>query len=93
MRPTLILAGALLLAQPVASPAQTTWDMPTEYPQNTMPGLGVTTFAGALDPGPSVPRFSTPSGPENNKQSGTARSERRRSMRSTAPAADVGLSG
>jgi TRAP-type C4-dicarboxylate transport system substrate-binding protein len=48
MRPTLILAGALLLAQPVASTAQTTWDMPTEYPQTTMPGLGVTTFAQRL---------------------------------------------
>ena len=48
MRPTLILAGALLLAQPVAAPAQTAWDMPTEYPQNTMPGLGATTFAQRL---------------------------------------------
>ena len=45
MRPTLILASWLLLVQPVAAPAQTAWDMPTEYPQNTMPGLGVTTFA------------------------------------------------
>src|SRR6202048_3343849 len=48
MRATLILAGALLLAHPVACPAQTVWDMPTEYPQNTMPGLGVTTFAQRL---------------------------------------------
>jgi len=45
VRTTLILAGVLLLVQPVAAPAQTAWDMPTEYPQNTMPGLGVTTFA------------------------------------------------
>ncbi len=48
MRTALILAGALLLAQPVEAPAQTAWDMPTEYPQNTMPGLGVTTFAQRL---------------------------------------------
>ena len=48
MRPTCILAGALLLAHPAAAPAQTVWDMPTEYSQNTMPGLGVTTFAKRL---------------------------------------------
>ena len=48
MRPTYILAGALLLAHPAAAPAQTVWDMPTEYSQNTMPGLGVTTFAQRL---------------------------------------------
>ena len=48
MRPTLILAGALLLLHPAAAPAQTVWDMPTEYPQSAMPGLGVTTFAKRL---------------------------------------------
>jgi TRAP-type C4-dicarboxylate transport system substrate-binding protein len=45
VRLSCILAGALLLALPVASRAETVWDMATEYPQNTMPGLGVTTFA------------------------------------------------
>ena len=41
-----MLAGAImLLLVPVAASAQTTWDMPTEYPQSAMPGLGVTTFA------------------------------------------------
>jgi TRAP-type C4-dicarboxylate transport system substrate-binding protein len=41
-----MLAGALLLLlQPVAVRAQTVWDMPTEYPQSAMSGLGVTTFA------------------------------------------------
>ena len=44
MRLTCIVAAVLLLA-PVASRAETVWDMATEYPQNTMPGLGVTTFA------------------------------------------------
>jgi TRAP-type C4-dicarboxylate transport system substrate-binding protein len=39
------LAGALLLLHPAAVGAQTAWDMPTEYPQNAMPGLGVVTFA------------------------------------------------
>ncbi len=48
MRPVLILAGALLLVQPAAAPAQTVWDMSTEYSQTTMPGLGVTTFAQRL---------------------------------------------
>ena len=48
MQPAFILAGALLLIQPAAAPAQTVWDMPTEYSQNTMPGLGVTTFAARL---------------------------------------------
>src|SRR6267154_534250 len=33
---------------PAAAPAQTVWDMSTEYSQNTMPGLGVTTFAQRL---------------------------------------------
>ena len=49
MRLSCILAGALLLALPVASRAETVWDMATEYPQNTMPGLGVTTFAKRLE--------------------------------------------
>jgi TRAP-type C4-dicarboxylate transport system substrate-binding protein len=40
-----LLAGALLLLQPPAVNAQTVWDMPTEYPQSAIPGLGVTTFA------------------------------------------------
>jgi TRAP-type transport system periplasmic protein len=40
------LAGALLLLHlPTAARAQTVWDMATEYPQNAMPGLGMTTFA------------------------------------------------
>jgi TRAP-type C4-dicarboxylate transport system substrate-binding protein len=39
-----LLAGLLLL-HPAAVRAQTVWDMPTEYPQSAMPGLGVTTFA------------------------------------------------
>jgi TRAP-type transport system periplasmic protein len=39
-----LLAGALLLLQPVATHAQMVWDMPTEYPENAMPGLGLTTF-------------------------------------------------
>jgi TRAP-type C4-dicarboxylate transport system substrate-binding protein len=40
-----LLAAAFLLLQPVAVRAQTVWDMPTEYPENAMPGLGLTTFA------------------------------------------------
>jgi TRAP-type C4-dicarboxylate transport system substrate-binding protein len=40
-----MLAGALLLLYPGAVQAQAVWDMPTEYPQSAMPGLGVTTFA------------------------------------------------
>ncbi|CAN5407524.1 TRAP transporter substrate-binding protein [soil metagenome] len=48
MRFSTILA-ALLLALPVASRAETVWVMATEYPQNTMPGLGVTTFAQRLE--------------------------------------------
>jgi TRAP-type C4-dicarboxylate transport system substrate-binding protein len=33
------------LHNPLTARAQTVWDMPTEYPQSAMPGLGVTTFA------------------------------------------------
>ena len=45
MRRFRMLAGALLLLYPGAVRAQAVWDMPTEYPQSAMPGLGVTTFA------------------------------------------------
>jgi TRAP-type C4-dicarboxylate transport system substrate-binding protein len=38
-----ILAALLLL--PATVHAQAVWEMPTEYPQNAMPGLGITTFA------------------------------------------------
>lgn len=44
MRLLKLLAAALLLLQPVAIRAQTIWDMPTEYPQSAMPGLGLTAF-------------------------------------------------
>lgn len=40
-----VLAGAVLLLHPAAIRAQTVWDMPTEYPQNAMPGVGLTAFA------------------------------------------------
>ncbi len=40
-----VLAGACLLLHPAAIHAQTVWDMPTEYPQNAMPGVGLTAFA------------------------------------------------
>jgi TRAP-type C4-dicarboxylate transport system substrate-binding protein len=40
-----LLAGVLLLLHPAAARAQTVWDMPTEYPQSAMPGLGITSFA------------------------------------------------
>jgi TRAP-type transport system periplasmic protein len=40
-----MLTGALLLHYPLTARAQTVWDMPTEYPQTAMPGLGITTFA------------------------------------------------
>lgn len=39
-----MLAGVLLLLHPAAVHAQAVWDMPTEYPENAMPGLGITTF-------------------------------------------------
>jgi TRAP-type transport system periplasmic protein len=40
-----MLTGALLLHDPITARAQTVWEMPTEYPQSAMPGLGVTIFA------------------------------------------------
>jgi TRAP-type C4-dicarboxylate transport system substrate-binding protein len=40
-----LLTAALLLLQPVATRAQTIWDMPTEYPQSAMSGLGLSNFA------------------------------------------------
>ena len=40
-----ILAGTCLLLFPAALQAQTIWDMPTEYPENAMPGVGLTAFA------------------------------------------------
>jgi TRAP-type C4-dicarboxylate transport system substrate-binding protein len=39
------LVGALLLLHPAAMRAQTVWNMPTEYPANAMPGVGLTAFA------------------------------------------------
>ncbi len=48
MRSTLILVVALLLVHPAVAADQIVWDMPTEYAQNTMPGLGVMTFAQRL---------------------------------------------
>ena len=39
------LAVALLLFCATTAHAQTIWDMPTEYPQSAMPGLGITLFA------------------------------------------------
>ena len=39
------LTGALLLLHPITARSQTAWEMPTEYPQSAMSGLGVTTFA------------------------------------------------
>ena len=44
MRLLNLLAGALLLLYPATPRAQTVWDMPTEYPETAMPGLGLTTF-------------------------------------------------
>jgi TRAP-type C4-dicarboxylate transport system substrate-binding protein len=40
-----MLTGTLLLLPPVTARSQTVWEMPTEYPQSAMSGLGVTTFA------------------------------------------------
>ena len=45
MRILSLLATALLLLHPAAIRAETVWDMPTEYPQNAMPGVGLTAFA------------------------------------------------
>ena len=45
MRLLRLLTGPLLLLQPIAARAQTVWDMPSEYPQSAMSGLGMTTFA------------------------------------------------
>ena len=39
-----MLAGACLLLAPTVLQAQTIWDMPTEYPENAMPGVGLTAF-------------------------------------------------
>jgi TRAP-type C4-dicarboxylate transport system substrate-binding protein len=39
------IVAALLLLSPAAIRAQAVWDMPTEYPQSAMSGVGVTTFA------------------------------------------------
>jgi TRAP-type transport system periplasmic protein len=39
-----LLAAACLLLHPAATRAQTVWDMPTEYPENAMPGVGLTAF-------------------------------------------------
>jgi TRAP-type C4-dicarboxylate transport system substrate-binding protein len=40
-----MLAGAVLVLQPAAIRAETVWDMPTEYPANAMPGVGLSAFA------------------------------------------------
>jgi TRAP-type C4-dicarboxylate transport system substrate-binding protein len=42
------LTVVLLLLHPAVVRAQAVWDMPTEYPQNAMSGLGLTTFAKRL---------------------------------------------
>jgi TRAP-type transport system periplasmic protein len=39
-----MLTGALLLLHPAAIRAQTVWDMPTEYPESSMPGFALTAF-------------------------------------------------
>jgi TRAP-type C4-dicarboxylate transport system substrate-binding protein len=39
-----LLVGAFLLLHFPPVRAQTVWDMPTEYPESAMPGLGVTIF-------------------------------------------------
>lgn len=39
-----MLAGAFLLLFPASLSAQTIWDMPTEYPESAMPGLGLAAF-------------------------------------------------
>lgn len=45
MRRCLTLFLFVLALLPAQAMAQTVWDMPTEYPQTAMPGLGLTTFA------------------------------------------------
>jgi TRAP-type C4-dicarboxylate transport system substrate-binding protein len=40
-----ILATVLLLLHPATVLTQTVWDMPTEYPESAMPGVGITSFA------------------------------------------------
>jgi TRAP-type transport system periplasmic protein len=40
-----LMAAAFLLLHPAATRAQTVWDMPTEYPENAMPGVGLAAFA------------------------------------------------
>lgn len=45
MRVLSLLSAAFLLLHPAASHAQTAWDMPTEYPENAMPGVGIAAFA------------------------------------------------
>ena len=44
MRILSLLTAAVLLLHPAAIRAQTVWDMPTEYPENAMPGVGLTAF-------------------------------------------------
>ncbi|SHJ86104.1 TRAP-type C4-dicarboxylate transport system, substrate-binding protein [Bradyrhizobium lablabi] len=48
MRLFRMFVAVLLLLYPATALAQTVWDMPTEYPQSAMPGLGITTFATRL---------------------------------------------
>ena len=45
MRILSLLAAAFVLLQPAATRAQSVWDMPTEYPENAMPGVGLNAFA------------------------------------------------
>jgi len=42
------LTVVLLLLYPATIRAQAVWEMPTEYPQSSMSGLGITTFANRL---------------------------------------------
>ena len=44
MRILSLLTAAVLLLHPAATRAQTVWDMPTEYPENAMPGVGLAAF-------------------------------------------------
>lgn len=44
MRLLNLLAASFLLLHPGATLAQTVWDMPTEYPENAMPGVGLAAF-------------------------------------------------